>query len=635
MHKPHILASELEWASGKECLLSLLRDPSKRELLSTPLVRLLMSTTTFQTSEVHARRFVNSLSLFAKLRHFGPLLNDYRLFAETEQLKLSFSPLQSLCAELLEVLAHRGLLISQSELTEKRLRNSGKIEAPSSISVCGIITRNRPEQAARALESYIVNHPARKERVRWLVSDDSDATNLERLRILLREVSSRQHVPIELLHRGHRESLVDILATGGTIPRDAIQFLLCRESYIAGAYGITRNMFLLASIGALCFCADDDTLCRPTVPARAPSRKDLRFGGIESSAIEEYVAAEQLTKHVTDLQGEVFADHEKYVGRELCSLQTSKEDWSDYDTEQAGEVLHGHLLSGEGSVAISVSGLYGDSGSDSSLVRLYRHAFKPERGSAAESKVTTTGQTYSDRTVVRYSARPCIYETLPLMAGFYAFDNRQLLPPFFPYHRNEDACFGEMLRTTSPHLFSAAVPSMLFHDPASVRMNSEPWEEINAEVLLPNLVGDLIRHVQPSAAASGCSFELLAQAIADCAALPGRAFAEKIEDFVVRNHGMELEKLARAQQRVKRHSAPCLASIEKVQDALRAQLRSKIAPVPLSQLLNLEAGERESLARRYLASFSSALRHWRSVRSLCEGLLQEGRFPREIISGSD
>jgi hypothetical protein len=56
------------------------------------------------------------------------------------------------------------------------------------------------------------------------------------------------------------------------------------------------------------------------------------------------------------------------------------------------------------------------------------------------------------------------------MTGFFGFDNRVLLPPFFPVQRNADGIFGLILQKCMKGSYIAFLPSVLLHEPAAERM---------------------------------------------------------------------------------------------------------------------------------------------------------------------
>ena len=52
------------------------------------------------------------------------------------------------------------------------------------------------------------------------------------------------------------------------------------------------------------------------------------------------------------------------------------------------------------------------------------------------------------------------------MTTFFGFDNRLLLPPFFPVQRNADGIFGLVLQKCVDGSRVAFLPSVLLHAPA-------------------------------------------------------------------------------------------------------------------------------------------------------------------------
>jgi len=80
---------------------------------------------------------------------------------------------------------------------------------------------------------------------------------------------------------------------------------------------------------------------------------------------------------------------------------------------------------------------------------------------------------FLSREVLRAVRRPTISTGPFVMTGFFGFDNRVLLPPFFPVQRNSDGIFGLILQKCLKGSRIAFLPSVLLHEPAERMFESD------------------------------------------------------------------------------------------------------------------------------------------------------------------
>jgi hypothetical protein len=92
---------------------------------------------------------------------------------------------------------------------------------------------------------------------------------------------------------------------------------------------------------------------------------------------------------------------------------------------------------------------------------------------AARERLLQSESTYrsacASREVVRTVERATISDGTFCMTAFIGFDNRALLPPFFPVQRNDDGIWGVTLRRCLEDGYFGFLPWLLLHAPVEAR----------------------------------------------------------------------------------------------------------------------------------------------------------------------
>jgi len=312
-------------------------------------------------------------------------------------------------------------------------------------------------QLLGCLESYVENCRRHDRNPDFVVVDDSrDAGAEDRTRSALEQVRRRLGASIRYGGQRDKHRFAHALAAESGLPADVVGFALFGDERCSLFTGGNRNALLLDTAGSLVFSADDDTLCRI---AAAP---DLQM---DAARVSEYDPTEfwffpdraAALDSIPSVDIDVLAPHEALLGTD---------------------------------VAITMHGLIGNSGMASPRYYFALTGASRERFVASEDAYRSA---LRSREILRTVHRPTIGAGTFCMTGFYGFDNRSLLPPFFPVQRNADGIFGLVLQKCFERRRTAFLPWALLHAPAESREFSldDVWTDAES-VRMADVVVDCV-----------------------------------------------------------------------------------------------------------------------------------------------
>jgi hypothetical protein len=302
-----------------------------------------------------------------------------------------------------------------------------------------------------------------------------------------------------------RDALAAGLAEGGDIPFDVIRFALCGPSVGGGegptgrgrrgpdTIGANRNAILLATLGSLVLCVDDDTVARPAIAPDASAAANTRPTPPHTSQARLAIGSrgelgevwffpdrDSALGFVHERDLDILAEHARFLGRSLreivreCSHTGARD--AGVDAHRICQHFVQSLSAGRGRITITLNGLAGDSGTPTNTwvrvchdERTARHLDSPAAYQAA----------LLSREIVRQVAVPTLSHVRPWLSTFFGVDNRTLLPPFFPAYRNDEAIFGALLSECLEHHYAAHLPWTLDHAPPETRAYGADGDEVS------------------------------------------------------------------------------------------------------------------------------------------------------------
>jgi len=277
------------------------------------------------------------------------------------------------------------------------------------------------------------------------VTDDAPTTEAQdQTRAALQVLEKHAGAQIRYAGRREKNRFAEALARESAVPLEIIRFALFGDNRCALSTGANRNSLLLDTIDALVLSVDDDTLCRIATP---PDEEDAPafFSGYDPTEFWFFADHASAIESISFVDVDVLGCHEELLGNEI----------GDVDDPSAG-----------GRVAITLSGLVGDSGMASPRYYLCLAGASRDRLVASPDAYRSA---FRSREVLRASRRPTIGTGPFCMSTFFGFDNRLLLPPFFPVQRNSDGIFGIVLQKCVERSHVAFLPSALLHVPPAPR----------------------------------------------------------------------------------------------------------------------------------------------------------------------
>jgi hypothetical protein len=384
-----------------------------------------------------------------------------------ERFKLGSHEVDAIEAHLAS-LAELGVLTSRTRVLDGcRARASAAAEQRRTIASTVIPTCNRVEPALRCLDDFVLCAKRFGRSGDFVVLDDSpDADVRRQYREALGAVAKREAV--EVLYAGREEKLrfVDALVGPGgsnSPPRHVVEFALFGAEGLTRLIGANRNASLLHTVGDAFLSADDDTRGRMALSPDAEEGLALTSTG-DPTDFWFFPDRDSAFGAARFSDEDPWAQHERLLGRDLASCVA--EHAGSVDLDGASGRLLTTLVSGEGRVRVTASGIVGDCGMGAPTYYLMLRGNSHERLVSSEAGYDVLRTT---RDVLRVVPRWTIADGSFFMATSAGLDNSALLPPFFPVQFNEDGIFGVTLRSSFERGFIGYLPGAIQHDPTGHR----------------------------------------------------------------------------------------------------------------------------------------------------------------------
>ena len=325
---------------------------------------------------------------------------------------------------------------------------------PLKISTIAVVTKNRPLSLARCVESICRNVSASDREIDVRVYDDSDKASTDSL-----PAKGQSRCPILHSSRQRREWFIRQIIKASDVSADVIRFALQDPHSCGSSFGANLNALLIDTRGKLVLSIDDDVVCR--VGHLPVQSTHLRLTSqFDPATIRLFPTQQDACEAVKWSSMDICSVHEELLGRTIADCVKS----TPFSVREASLATRAYDAPGEATVAPTMTGVVGSSGMGAAPWSFMSGPVQRQLLASEESYKSLRG---SDN-IVRSTRYPTICDGQGFMTTIAGFDNRDLLPPFFPVLRNQDGVFGCLLRTCWPKRVIGHLPWVVLHDPLAI-----------------------------------------------------------------------------------------------------------------------------------------------------------------------
>jgi hypothetical protein len=606
-------------------------------LLPARDVDLLNHCDAFRTLDEHARNvsqaFELSLdrtsSLLSELStrilsaRVAKLLKRFRDFSNRYQSRVHQSGVESIKQEL-QKFVEAGFLISDTDLLAQYDRPGPHHDVHDSITTVGVLSHNRLDGLRRCLISYIENCKKQGRKNEFIVVDDSkEQSAREDTKRMLRLLKVKYGPEICYAGLEEKRRYSEELIANGRLPPDVVNFALFDVESCGHTVGANRNALLLHTAGEMFFSADDDTVCSITSSPVAFDNSLAFCSGPDPTNFWFFPDRKTALDSVTVVEKDILGIHEQLLGKDLSTCIRMSGESSDVSFDQASSQFLTELQTGCGRVLITITGLVGDSGMGCPIWQLILAGDSYER-------LTRTIQAYrsafTSREVVRVVNRTTISSGDFCMAYALGFDNRALLPPFFPVCRNEDGLFASTLKLCFESGYLGYLPWTIMHLPQPRRyLHSDLWESPASHRISDVVLACLRSFEFPFGIVDG---EDKLRYLGKHLILLGSASLTAFDEFVqISLSQMKSMSIALLEERLLNcKAAPDFWSddVVKLIDVLRRSLLHRLSEPPRDLLGGRSVDEARHLTKHLIFKFGQLLYWWPEIVASAKQLRAQG-----------
>lgn len=627
MVKRYRCSDLITFAAGNEAVLVYNRMNGAAVLVSPSDLDVLNRCNTFLTLDDHAQalaselnrdQLVADLSTHPTSAPVGRFLKRLRDFAQKQGVSFDDHSKTELLILKLQEFANAGLLIAETDVLPKPRSRS---EIDQRIATIGVVTRNRPDILRRCVTSYIESCSKHRRDVDFVVADDSEEQSVrEETRRMLRSLKDKHGVRIFYAGLEEKRRYTEQLLATHKLPSEVLNFALFDVENCGYSVGANRNALLLHTADEIFFSADDDTVCRLAGAPQSEPDQLAFFSGIDPTEFHFFPDRETALASVNVEDADVLGIHENLLGRDFGECLASV---AAVNFEQAAAPFLRELQSNAASIRLTMTGVFGDSGmwSPSWLLRL---------GGASYARLTESKAAYesafNSREILRAVKQMTIASGDFCMGYALGLDNRNLLPPFFPVHRNEDGLFASTLKVCFEHAYVAHLPAAIMHVPEVRKYSAaDLWEKPFVHTLYDVLLVCLQSfNFPPEMMSEAERLRALGQHLIHLGSSSPSAFEEFVRIYLW--HFRTSNITALEEELANRKDAPDFWSRDVIKqvELLRRSLLEEVYQPPNDLLASRSADEARRLTQRLILKFGELLYWWPEMIATAKNLRADG-----------
>jgi len=575
----------------------------------------------------------NSARLLDRCRSFKTMdehAQDYSRFTSSGPAAAHRRSVESVKAELLDI-AETGLLVSEGDFLKMCRSSSKDGGSGGDIGTLGVVTRDRVESLGRCLGSYIENSKKYGRANDFVVLDDSESAGVrnQTRRLLL---SLKEKFSAEIYYAGLEEKrrFAEALISRGGLPPDVVKFALLGLEGFECSIGANRNSLALHTVGDLVLSVDDDTQCRVASHPGAAGELAMDSGNefIDYWFFPDRAAALRSSPLTYP---DILSIHERLLGKSIGDCIPDDLGAEAPNCERVGPRFMRGLPGGDAKVAVTFTGLIGDSGMPVPLVYLLLTGGSRERLVKSESDYATAR---SSRELVRVAKRLTLTDNVwCCQTTAFGFDNRGLLPPFLPVQRNQDSIFGVLMQECFNNYYFGHLPWAVLHAPAEPRAYP------------PNSIPDSARMIPTVGLLSACvsAFDLwprdsggeenlraLGRHLTEMGSMKLEDFEEAARRHVLRARCSQVSVLEHQLKSYRGQPSYWAADLERYIENLEHAVATTDNVVPSDLPGKWSGDEARRQSQRLVLMFGNLLRSWPDIVAASK----EARAGGERLAGS-
>jgi len=469
--------------------------------------------------------------------------------------------------------------------------------------------------------------------VEFRILDDSDTLKSETLRTKASETAESLGVRVSFAGADEKEDYLGALfrqtkADEGL--RSALLTVLGDPFSLPFRMGVNRNWMLLDSVGEVAASADDDTLAEATQLSETTARSAFS-SHVDPTSLVSYDNREELDRHHEFSATDPIAVHEGLLGlslRDFVQDGTAEQQYPDVNEMSVQFVQR--ALSEKCVIRATAFGQGGDPGRQGLGFILgaegdTRDAYFKDQGTFL------SGLTASH--VVRHCPAQTVTDSTFFMTTHAGFDNREILPPFFPVGHNDDGVFVEMLLALDHNALVGQLPLAIHHAPPGDRsVNLRDVKQV-----VPNMsafVGLIFQEfrqlpvdesVRDACVRAGALFTSIGS-------LSDRDFSHLLKLHWNRFLSGQFTTYSELLDRYGAKPAFWAEQVEDVLDGIERQLNSDGFPVPVEIAQSEHTEDSLAVTKRLFMDYGIVLSHWPMIWDAALKLKGKGVRPTVRIT---
>ena len=512
----------------------------------------------------------------------------------------------------LSALAEAGLLISENAVLEVCRQQAHP--TPPKIATVGVITRNRTESLGQCLTSFVDNSQRFKRDNDFVVMDDSEDPRIRAVnKELLQFIKRKQDVGISYAGREEKTLFASALIAEGDFDPELVNFALIDSDSYEFACGKNRNAFFLHTAGDPVFSADDDAVCRFAGPPECDVSQEQKPRGQPLTPMEFwfYPNRAEAIDSASFVDKDPLALHEQFLGSRLGDCLASFEDLDLLSPERPMSYHLRQLHSGR--VLVTLSGMLGDSGMR--VPPVYKVLSRASRLRLIRSKAEYLAAV-SSREVLRVATRACLSNRTWFISTALAYDNRELLPPFFPVLRGTDGIFSATLGRCFEDGYLADIPWAILHAPMQPRSyNVDAIAQSASVITMHSLVTACILSWQswPGLTDSAERMRALGRHLVDIGSMKLRDFEEFAQVHLWREQSRTIANLEADLMDYEDPPDYWVSDLQNYLAMMRASLIKSDHVIPHDLRKNRRLEQARQLSQKLVTRFGRLLGEWPDI----------------------